>query len=222
MKVRPLLPGDDETVGGIFRATLFLGGELEQPPPDIDRFERFCLGWYLGPGRPDAAVVEGIDGAVVGYALVCTDPAGHRRWTRGAALRFAAGTAGRLALGCYPADAARFYRLRFRDGWELWRHAPALGGLGHAHINLLPAARAADAGRLLGAHVDARVAAVGMPAWFGEINALEGTRARAIERLGGTVVHRAPNHTLTALLGRRVERLTVVRRLDAARHRHAA
>lgn len=223
MRVRALRDGDDDDIAEVFRSTLVLGAGLAAPPPDLLRYQALCLDWYLDAGRPDAAVLEGGDGRVVGYALVCTDPDRHRRWVRRAGARFAAGVALRWAAGRYPPDAARFHRLRLRDGWTLWRHAPpALAQLGHAHVNLLPEARAAQAGRLLAAHVDARVARAGLPGWFGEINAAAGTRARALERLGGVIVHRAPNHTLTALAGQPVERLTVVRRTQGAERRPAA
>jgi len=46
------------------------------------------------------------------------------------------------------------------------------------------------------------------------MNEREGTRRRALERLGAEVVHTAPNHTLTRLLGEPVQRLTLVRRLS--------
>lgn len=223
MRIRALRDGDDDAIAEIFRSTLVLGADLAAPPPDLDRYQALCLGWYLGAGRPDAAVVEGADGRVVGYALVCAAPDSHRRWTRRAGVRFAAGVALRWAARRYPPEAIRFHRLRLRDGWTLWRHSPrVLAGLGHAHLNLLPEARAGQAGRLLAAHVDGRVAHAGLPGWFGEINAAPGTRARALERLGGAVVHRAPNHTLTALVGQPIERLTVVRRTEDAERRPAA
>lgn len=48
------------------------------------------------------------------------------------------------------------------------------------------------------------------------MNARVGHRSRALERLGAIVIHRAPNHTLSWLLGQPVERLTVARRLPEA------
>ncbi len=43
----------------------------------------------------------------------------------------------------------------------------------------------------------------------------------ALERFVGSIVHRAPNHTLSWLMGRPVERLTVARTLPPA-HEEAA
>jgi hypothetical protein len=83
----------------------------------------------------------------------------------------------------------------------------------HAHLNLRPGLRAGWAGRWLADHVDAVCRRAGAPAWYGEINAPAGRRAAALERLGGEVVDRAPNRTLSALIGAEVERLTVLRRL---------
>ena len=218
MIVRPLVPGDDAAIGRIFAATLVLGDALAVTRADLEPYTELCLGWYLGPGRADAAVVED-SGEVVGYVLVCTAPDACRRWTRRAAGSFTLAVGRRLLTRRYPPAAARFYRLRFRDGWALRSTPGPVRGLGHAHVNLLPCARADHAGRLAAAHVEARIAAAGLPGWFGEINARAGERQRALERLGGFVVHRAPNRTLTVLLGRPVERLTVVRHTEL---RHTA
>ena len=48
------------------------------------------------------------------------------------------------------------------------------------------------------------------------MNAIAGTRASALARYGAEVVGREPNHTLTWLVGRPVERLVTLRRLDSA------
>lgn len=211
MRVRAVERGDEEAVRGLFRSTMVLGASPPFAIAGLDRYESLCLDWYLGPGAADAAVLEDDDGMVVGYALVCTDPAGHRAWTRRRAVRFAAGLVPRLALPAYWGAAGRFYRLRLRDGWELARAKFPDAAPAHAHLNLARSHRAGRGGRVLGRHVDARVSAAGLPGWFGEINAIVGHRVRALERLGGHVVHRVPNHTLTAIVGRPVERLTVLR-----------
>ncbi len=109
-------------------------------------------------------------------------------------------------------DASRFLRLRVRDGWHMWRHSVDAPFPAHAHINLA-APRPRLGGRLLADHVDLRCRQAGLPGWFGEMNALVGHRARALERLGADIVHRAPNHTMSWLVGRPVERLTVARRV---------
>lgn len=204
---------DDDRIRAIFRATLAMGAGVAFVIPDLDRYEALCLDWYLGPGRDDAAVLEAADGRVGGYALVCTSPDAHRRWTRRHAARFAVMVVAGFARGRYRGEAARFYRFRMHDGWSLRTRPAAVTGLGHAHVNLVPALRAGRAGRVLAAHIDDRVSHAGLPGWFGEINAVSGHRAAALERLGGTVVHRAPNRTMSELTGLRVDRLTVVRSL---------
>jgi hypothetical protein len=60
----------------------------------------------------------------------------------------------------------------------------------------------------------------GLSGWYGEINAVEGRRAKALELLG-SIVHKAPNHTLSWLVGQPVERLTLVRSLSSADERAA-
>ena len=215
MKTRPLWQSDEAVVRSIFRETLFLGREVPAHWSDLAAYERLCLGWFLGRGRIDAAVLEDDDGLVAGYVLVCVDPRHLHRWEKRAGARFFLRVGPGLVAGRYEEEAARFYKRRIQDGWDLWRRSPSLPGLGIVHMNMRPAVRASSAGRLLADHADRRVRAAGLGGWYGEINAPAGTRARALERLGGEVVHRGANRTLTAAMGVPVERLTVVRRLDA-------
>lgn len=216
--VRPLRVGvdghlDDAAVRDIFLATLVLGRPLpHQRHPVLDRYADLCLGWYLGAGRPDAALVEDGDGPA-GYALVCADGPAHRRWTTRRAIRFGAGAALAAARPGCPAAVRSFVGHRARDAAVLVRGSAAPPAPVHAHLNLRPGVRATWAGRQLADHVDAVCRRVGALAWYGEINAPAGRRAAALERLGGEVVARAPNRTLSALLGAEVERLTVVRHL---------
>jgi NTE family protein len=204
-------------VHAIFRSTLLLGRELPFSLPDLERYESLCLDWYLGPGREDAAVVEADDGRVVGYALVCTDGEAHARWMRRRAARFAFTLLRGFALGRYRGDAGRFYRCRLRDGVAMWRSGPDAPMPAHVHLNLDHRWRNGGARRLLTDHIDDRVRRAGLPGWYGEINALAGHRSRALERMGGRIAHRAPNHTLSAFLGQPVERLTLARSLPPAR-----
>jgi hypothetical protein len=212
--LRSLRTGDDEAVRALFRETVCLGRPLPFDVPDWDAYESLCLDWYLGAGRDDAGVlVEG--GNITGYTLVCTDAASYHKWQREHATHFSALVARRLVSGRLHPDASRFLRLRLKDGWDMWRHGIVPPLPAHAHINLACQSRATLAGRLLADHVDRRCRLAGLPGWYGEMNAVAGRRARALERLGGTVVHRAPNHTLSWLLGQPVERLTVARWLPS-------
>lgn len=211
MIVRPLQRvADDQAVRHVFRATLALGRPVPFPLPGLARYEALCLDWYLGPGRGDAAVVEH-DGAVVGYALVCADAAGHARATRDAALRFTAWAAPRI-LARRLADPARtFWRLRLHDGWAAWRRSGGVPPLAHAHLNLVRGARGTRVALDLLTHIDDRVRTAGLAAWRGEVNAVRGRRRPALERIVGPVVDVVPNRTYSWLAGRPVDRLTVER-----------
>jgi hypothetical protein len=213
LTVRPVRASDDPAVRELFAQTVGLGRPLPFPVAAFEHYQALCLDWYLGPGRADAAVA--VDGAHVwGYALVCTHPKEFERWLRSRALLFLVRTA-------WPAlsrgESGRFLRLRVADAWQSRRHRFAPPMAAHAHLNLAAGQRAGVTGRLLVDHIDQRCRLAHLPGWFGEMNAPVGRRARALERLGARVVHRAPNHTLSWLCGQPVERLTVVRHIDDRR-----
>lgn len=222
LQTRRLRSGDDAAIRRVFRATLALG----HPAPfgasaerALRPYERLCLGWYLNGGR-EAACVLTAGNRVAGYALVCLDPAAFARWQRRAGVRVSAYVMPRLLARRYPDPIDRFYRLRLRDGWALWRHHEnRVDGLPHAHMNACDTMGGLP-GRLLADHVNAAVAAAGFPAWYGEMNARAGRRVAALSRWGAEIVARQPNLTLTWLAGAPVERLTVLRRVPD--HRAAA
>lgn len=212
MRTRPLAgPEDDVAVRRLFRDTLALGRPL---PFDVAAgYEALCLGWFLGPGRADAAVLDDA-GEVVGYALVSIDAAAYRRWAVPRALAWGARAAIRLGTRRDSGDAATFTRLRLADGWASWRHAPPPPQPVLMHFNVARGARTADAGLRLATHVDLLCRDRRLSGWYGEINALAGRRVAALERLGGELVHRMPNRTLSWLAGHPVYRNTVMRRVD--------
>jgi hypothetical protein len=219
LRIGPLCGTDEPEVGRVFRATIALGHPVSlghDADAALRPYERLCLEWYLRAGRDHAGVVRDGD-RVVGYALVCLEPEAFSRWQRRAGVRFTAHVVPRLLLRRYPAPIARFYRLRLRDGWDLWRHrGDRVAGLPHAHLNAT-ATMGGLPGRLLADHVDAVVSAAGFDAWYGEINARTGRRVAALGRWGADVVARRPNATLSWLVGSPVERLTVVRHVVARR-----
>jgi hypothetical protein len=212
MLMRAYTPADEPAVRTVFRETVALGRPCPFELPGWRDYERLCLGWCLGQGAQDVGVLDE-SGSVLGYTLVCTDLDRYRRWLAGAALAWSARTGARLAAGRLRGDAGRFHRLRLRDGWAAARQGPAAPMPACVHLNLRPAVRAGRAALALVDHADARCRLAGHPGWYGEVNALEGRRARALVAGGLEVVHRQPNRTLSWLAGRPVERLTVVRTL---------
>jgi hypothetical protein len=212
--IRPVTERDEVEVRRLFHETLVMGRPLPFPLADGGRYEALCLDWYLGRGRRDAAVVDA-GGEIVGFALVCTDQTAFRRWVRARAARYALYSVLTLVRTDPRSPVARFHRCRLRDGWVMMR-GPAPPFPAHAHINVRPHRLAGWAGLLLLRCVDERCSRAGLPGWYGEINAPVGRRASALNRVVGSVVHRAPNHTLSWLMGLQVERLTVARALPSA------
>jgi hypothetical protein len=208
--IRRLTPSVIPDVRRVFRETVALGRPLPFPVPGFAAYEQLCLGWFLGPGWEDAAVLDQ-DAVVRGYVLVCTDLPAYRRWAARAAAAWALRATARLAAGRLAPEAARFYRLRLLDGVQALKDGPAPPMPAVVHLNLDPGLRGGMEGLRLARHADRRCAEAGLPGWYGEVNAPVGGRAAGLRRGGFEVVHRAPNHTLSWLAGRPVERLTVVR-----------
>jgi len=190
-----------------------MGRPLPFSLADGGRYESLCLDWYLGSGRSNAAVVD-VDGEIVGFALVCTDQADYRRWIRSRAAGYARYSVVTLLRTNPRSPIARFHRCRLWDGWVMMRSPTPYPA--HAHVNVLPHRLASWAGLSLVKCVDDHCRRAGLPGWYGEINAPVGKRASALERVVGPIVYRAPNHTLTWLKGRPVERLTVARTVSSA------
>ena len=210
MQRRDLRPGaDDAIIRMLFTQTFCLGrpAPFELPAAYVE----LCLGWYLGPGAHEAAVIEH-DGEVVGYALVCSEPQAHHRWVRRATATFAT----RLAPQCLRRDAGQlrhFARARLRDLRAVRTTAVQPPMPVHAHLNIVSSQRSGSVATLLRQHIDDRARLAGAHGWFAEVNAPVGRRLQALERVVGPVTHRQLNHTLTWMTGEPVERLTVVRHL---------
>ncbi len=215
VSVRPLRTGDDAAVAEIFAATMLLGSRSDQPIAHFDRYTNLCLGWYLGPGRSDAAVAE-CAGTIVGYSLVCTNSSDQASWVRRHSASLMAPVSWQLATFRLDAFSRRFYAARARDARALWRagHAPLMPV--HAHLNVVPHARTGTVALLLRDHIDTRARLAGSAGWWAEMNAADGRRERALVRLGLHVVHRTRNETLSGLMHAHVNRLTLVRELPLA------
>lgn len=213
MNPRSLQPGDDRAIEELFVATVALGRPLGFDCPGLDAYRDLCLGWYLGPGRDDAVVLEEA-GRIVGYALGCTDAQAYRTWARAEATTWVLHTTRAIVTGRLPQDAERFHRLRLRDGWAgLVGPPPPCGP--HLHVNVEDRFRGGRAGRMLIEAAEERFRLAGIRQWYGEINAPVGRRAAALERYGGRIVGRRPSHTFSWLAGRPVEQLRVTRAVAA-------
>jgi hypothetical protein len=208
---RPVNADDDDVVRRLFLATMLLGRPLHRPVTRLAEYAELSLGWYLGPGRPDAAVAVDRDGRIVGYALVCTHESAAARWQTTHAARLAALVAADFARGRVDAPSRVFWASRATDVFALARTKRTAPAEAHAHLNIDRSARQGSAALALLAHVDECCRVAGLDRWYGEINERVGRRAGAIERLGGRVVGRESNHSFSKLLGEPVERLTVVR-----------
>ncbi len=216
LSVRLLGVQDDEVVRQIFRETLLLGRPVALAPDFLERYEELCMGWYLGIGRPDAAVLVD-EGAVVGYTLVCTRPDDHRRWEKAEAARFVRFVVPRLLSGHWDERTRAFCWRRLHDGYLLWRRGRTPPAPAHAHVNVAKGFRHGTGLRVLVEHIDDRCRRIGLPAWYGEMNAPQGRRAAAVGRLGAEIVDVTPNRTLSWAAGERVERITLIREVPPPR-----
>lgn len=213
--VRPLEAADADPVRALFRATAALGRPLRLPEADLRAYESLCLDHYLDEDG-SACAVHLTDGVVTGYAMVALDHAAYERWVRPRAGRWAARAVGQI-VRAPRSEGAAFHRLRLLDGAVTVVRGVAAPMPAHFHFNVGAGHRGMAAGVALAAHADAVVAAAGLPGYFGEVNVARSRpgRERALQRLGAVVVHRQRNHTLSWLAAEPVDRLTVVRRLDA-------
>ncbi len=214
--VRPLEPRDADAVRQLFVATAALGSPLSLPRRDLDAYTAMCLDYYLTvDGTASGVYLE--DGRVVGYALVALDHADHERWVRRPAMAWA--TRAMRTLATAPTGtAAAFSRRRLLDGVVSVTRGTPPPMPAHFHFNVEGARRGAVAGFHLADHADRVVGGAGLPGYFGEVNVPIGKpgRVRALERMGARVVHRQRNHTMSWLAGSPVDRVTVVRPVDAA------
>jgi hypothetical protein len=191
-----------------------LGRPLPFPVVGLSDYADLCLGWYLGPGRADAGVVIDEAGTVVGYVLVCTHEDEYDRWMKVAMRHMVSHGLARLLIGALDRQTVRFFWNRALDAFRLWRRRTTPPMPVHAHFNLDRSVRSGRVGYLLRDHIDERCRLVGAAGWYGEMNALSGKRQRGLERLGGEIVRRETNDTLSRLLSTPVERLTVVRTVE--------
>jgi len=212
-EVRAATIDDVDHIRRIFVDTMLIGRRPEQSIDLLDAYADVCLGWYLGPGLADAAVAVDAARGVVGYALVCSDPESHTRWVRHRSMALAWSVSRRWGSGRLSSDSRRFYGSRVRDLRALRHSASAAPSPVHAHLNVCRTNRTGSVALALRDHIDRRCDAAGSTLWWAEMNAVEGHRQRALERLGIDVLDSVRNETLSRLTEQPVVRLRVVRRL---------
>jgi GNAT superfamily N-acetyltransferase len=158
--VRPYRDGDRGRVREIAFATGFMGESAEWYWRDFESFADVWSGYYTDC-EPESAFVAADGDAVVGYLFGCVDSA--RAPSPKAAI---ARQIVRRQLLLRPGTAGFFWR----SLWDSLRHASVPSGEvsdprwpAHLHMNLLPEARGAGAGRRLMAAWLARLRELGSP-----------------------------------------------------------
>ena len=203
-----------QEVREIFRNTLVLGKPLEGTLENFELYEEMSVGWYLKPENPGSAVVlDDNTGEVMGYVLICTQPDEYADWLRRQAWRVFRRNALALVTGRLSKVSRQFYGRRFLDSLTVVRTRSKhdAGSAAHVHMNLRPEVRTGLVALSLYLHADTVCRDAGLDTWIGEVNAVEGTRMRALERLVGEIVDVQKNRTASFFNGTKVNRLTVRR-----------
>lgn len=210
-RLRPVEADDRDGLLDVLRRTLVAGEPLPFPVMDLDHLLALFLDYYLACEPEAGRVVVDDHDRVVGYLLGTTRPDEAGRWQRRQALALAWRWLCRWRE--YDGPTRWLYRLRLRDALASLRD-PAPDLLAHCHWHLLPEVRGRFGRELLLGFRD-HVAARGLPEFGGE-HALPVRRKDPVlfRRIGARILHRAPHHTLTALLGEPVERVTIVARVE--------
>ena len=205
------LKGHQLDVSQLFWENMLIGHPLPFELACKVTYEKFCLDWYLN--NPHHSVVAMHGNNVVGYALVCADQESYEKVERRNIIRLTLALI--IAVVSFRINrlSLEFYVRRLRDSLTLLksRHQIPDDVDIHAHVNIDHAHHNGTIARMLRDHVDARCIELGRRGWFGEMNAVGGSRVVGLQRVVGTVVSVDKNHTFTWLMGEPVSRLTTVR-----------
>lgn len=204
----------EEDVREIFRNTLVLGKPLQGILNNYELYEEMSVGWYLkAENQGGAVVVDERTGIVVGYVLICTKPEDYKPWLRKQAMKVFRRNIWALVTGRMSKISRQFYGRRILDSLTVirtWARHDATRSA-HVHMNLRPEVRTGLVALSLFLHADTVCREAGLNSWIGEVNAAEGRRSRALERLVGEIIDVRKNRTASFFSGKHVNRLSVRR-----------
>lgn len=212
MKLRPLQPGDDGEIKNIFMETIVMGQPLHFKIRFQDDFAHVSLGWYLENARELGRCIVTDEGQVVGYVLICADEQKFNRWMYVQTTRLMVKSLAVALIGLLRGGTWGLYWRRVADGAKLTRQELPNNFDMHAHVNMRSHARFGAGGLQSLRYVDEQAAILGFAGWYADINSKSGRRSASLERLGGQIIQRSYNRTLSWLTGESIERLRVVRR----------
>lgn len=204
----------EQVIRDVFRKTFFLGASVDSQIRHFQCYEDLCLSWYLLHGKQGSVVVIDTESdQVVGYALLCLDPDAYRRWVNRHARRLCIRVMASFVSRRLTTTDKAFYWNRALDSLTVVRSRSrtSSSAVPHVHMNLKSDARAGRPALMLLAHVDDACAQAGFDSWVGEINAIEGSRHKAVRRIIGDIEDVAVNRTASYFLNSRVVRMTVRR-----------
>lgn len=215
---RPVLVsvrGHEEAIRELFWSSMLLGYPLPIDIQCADEYESLALGWYLEMGRGSACVAV-LEGRVVGYCLFCPDSPDYSDDQRKRTLRLVGAIVRLLARGRLSASSARFYWSRLRDAVTIWRsrrRMPLPAGM-HAHMNVHHGFHSGNVSLALRGFADRECRLAGSDVYFGEMNAMGGSRVAGLRRVGGDVIDVSRNRTFSWLAGGDVNRVTLLRHVN--------
>jgi hypothetical protein len=204
----------EQVIRDLFRQTFFLGTPVDSEIRHFQYYEDLCLSWYLLHDKQGSVVVIDTESdQVVGYALLCLDPDAYQRWVNRHARRLCIRVMASFVSRRLTATDKAFYWNRALDSLTVVRSRSrtSSSAVPHVHMNLKSDARAGRPALMLLSHVDGACAQAGFDSWVGEINAIEGSRHKAVRRLIGDIEDVVVNRTASYFLNSRVVRMTVRR-----------
>lgn len=204
--IRAYRPDDRPAVEEIQRVTVMRGERLPFPVEGLDDLLRLFLDWPLDE-EPEWALVAAnvLDDQPVGYFCGVTRLAEEERWRRDRALALAV----RWAREWHRYDACTrfYYRLRLADVWASLRTpGPSLDI--EVHWNELPGWRGALGSALIGGFADLALSR-GRTTFSGSLNLEHGRALEGFPRVGIRLLCRRPHITLSTLLGRPIDHVTL-------------